>query len=362
MLDIFSAPEHSSISTAQRGGSFYLIGSKKAGKTSTALAMHEFNESAYKAQGKGRTLLIALESGYKAISTPFTPVACSSFNQFKQIIKQLEQDAKLVAEGKKDDTEFELIVIDSLDILATQVIDMVNSKYGVTSLADTPSKCGYREISTLLENELMKLMRLTNAQGQLLYTTVFIGHSEQKEVKCPVTKQKMMVTMPSCEKRISAIVSKHCDNTILITTAQDETTGQEQRYLVVRSANVQEVGSRYPLMPNIIPMGANGARALHDALDKAIKEQAARDNLSLTNVNESTHGEQMSFNFDELMDQAKVIYGLYDQGGKANVFAITVEQILGAGRRISDCTELQVEALADVIQTLKEKAVTLGLM
>ena len=30
----------------------------------------------------------------------------------------------------------------SLDILATQVIEFVNSKYGVTNLADTPTKCG----------------------------------------------------------------------------------------------------------------------------------------------------------------------------------------------------------------------------
>ena len=73
--------------------------------------MHEFNES--KVPGKGRTLLVALETGYKACTSyPFTPVACSSFNQFKQIVKQLEQDAKAVIDGKKEDTEFELIVID----------------------------------------------------------------------------------------------------------------------------------------------------------------------------------------------------------------------------------------------------------
>ena len=105
-MDIFSAPEFSSISESTRGLSYYIIGNKKVGKTSTALAMHEFNE-------QGRTLLIALEAGYKAFgSNPFTPVACSSFNQFKQIVKQLEQDAKAVIDGKKEDTEFELIVID----------------------------------------------------------------------------------------------------------------------------------------------------------------------------------------------------------------------------------------------------------
>ena len=153
----------------------------------------------------------------------------------------------------------------------------------------------------------------------------------------------------------------HCDNTILITVVEDE-TGQEQRYIVVRSANVQEIGSRYPLMPNIIPMGNNGARALHDALEKAIKDQSSRDNLTLTTVNTSAHGEETTYNFEELMEQAKAIYGVYEQGGKANVFATTVEQCLGTGRRISDCTELQVAALADTVQTLKEKALSLGLL
>lgn len=362
MLDIFSLPEHEAISTAFRGSSIYLMGSKKAGKTSTALSFHEFNESKFKAQGKGRTLLLAFEAGYKAIGTPFTPVAVNNFTQFKQIIKQLEQDAKLVADGKKEDTEFELIVFDSLDILATQVIDFVNSKYGVTNLADTPSKCGYREISVLLENELMKLMKLTDAQGQLLYTTVFIGHSEQKEIKCPVTRQKMLVTMPSCEKRVSGIVSKHCDNTMLLVSAEDETTGQENRFIVVRSANVQEIGSRFSLMPNIIPMGNNGARAIHGALMEAIKQQSERDNLKITNVNQSAVGDAPTYNFEELMDTARQLFEVFNNGGKANVFASIVEQCLGVGRRISDCTELQVEALADVINGLKEKATELGLI
>lgn len=126
MASIFDAPESSSISKTFRGSSFYLIGSKKSGKTSTALSFHKFNESPYKNGGLyenpkneqeakkrgGRTLLIALESGFKAISTPFTPIICTSFYQFCQIIKELEKDAKDVLNGKKKDTEFELIVID----------------------------------------------------------------------------------------------------------------------------------------------------------------------------------------------------------------------------------------------------------
>ena len=230
-------------------------------------------------------------------------------------------------------------------------------------MADTPSKCGYREISTLVENEFTKLLKLAHPKtGQLLYTFVVIGHAEQKEVKCPVTRQKMMVTIPSCEKRISGIISKHCDNTILLTVAENEQTGQEERYIVVRSSNVQEIGSRYPMMPNIIPMGNNGARALHGALKQAIKDQAERDNLQVSAVNMCALGSTQEVSFEDLMDQAKTIYGLYDQGGKANVFATTVEQCLGAGRRISDCTELQIEALMDTIQTLKEKALSLGLL
>lgn len=176
-----------------------------------------------------------------------------------------------------------------------------------------------------------------------------------------MTRNKLLVTAPSCEKRISGVVSKHCDNTVLITVAEDE-SGQEQRYIVVRSANVQEIGSRYGKMPNIIPMGNNGARALHGALKQAIKDQAEQDNLTLSAVNACALGDAQTLSFEELMDQAKVIYGIYEQGGKANAFAITVEQCLGTGRRISDCTELQVEALADTIQTLKEKALSLGLL
>lgn len=361
MKSIFELSEQSSIAKVFRGSSFYLLGSKKSGKTSTALGFHKFNESPFKHERKGRTLLIALESGYKAISTPFTPVVVNSFNQFKQVITELEKDAKLVAEGKKNDTEFELIVIDSLDILATYIMDFINSKYGVSNIADTPAKCGYREIQTIMEAQLTRLTKLSSPEGQLLYTTCWIGHSDTKEIKCPVTRQRLQVVVPACEKRVSSTVSKHCDNTILLTVAENETTGQEERYAVVRSANVQEIGSRYPLMPNIIPMGNDGATAIHDALMKAIEDQAAQDGLDVTNVNKSILGEDVVYNFNELMEQAKAVYDVFEQAGKAASFVATVEQCLGTGRRISDCTELQVEALADTVQTLKDKAKALGI-
>lgn len=250
----------------------------------------------------------------------------------------------------------------SLDILATMVIDFINSKYGVSNIADTPSKCGYREIQTLVETQIATLTKLTNAEGQLLYTTVWIGHSDQKEVRCPVTRNKLQVTVPSCEKRVSSTVSKHCDNTILLTVAENETTGQEERYAVVRSSNVQEIGSRYPLMPNIIPMGKDGSSAIHSALMKAIEDQAARDGLTMTSINPSVVGEASTLSYGELMNQAKAYYDLFNNGGQINVFILTVEQILGVGRRISDCTEHQVEVLEVIVGTLKEKATELGLI
>ena len=250
----------------------------------------------------------------------------------------------------------------SLDILATMVIDFINSKYGVSNIADTPSKCGYREIQTLVESQIATLTKLVNAEGQLLYTTVWIGHSDQKEVRCPVTRNKIQVTVPACEKRVSGTVSKHCDNTILLTTAVNEATAQEERYAVVRSSNVQEIGSRYPLMPNVIPMGNDGATAIHSALMKAISDQAMRDELEISNINPSVLGEHKVLSYEELMTKAKAFYELFNQAGQVQQFVLIVEKILGVGRRISDCTEHQVEVLEMIVGEIQEKATELGLM
>lgn len=58
------------------------------------------------------------EKGYRAISNKeLKVVPCQDWNQFKQIVKQLEAQAKDVKSGKIPTTTFETIIIDSADIL-----------------------------------------------------------------------------------------------------------------------------------------------------------------------------------------------------------------------------------------------------
>ena len=102
-MDIFNLPSHQI--SADTKMAYFVWGEKKSGKTTLACSFP-------------KPLLIALEHGYRAISNKELKVApCQDWNQFKQIVKQLESQAKQVKEGKLPQCTFETVIIDSADIL-----------------------------------------------------------------------------------------------------------------------------------------------------------------------------------------------------------------------------------------------------
>lgn len=137
-------------------------------------------------QPGNRVLLLAFEQGYRNCTTKFTPIPISDYNTYRNVIKQLEQDAKDVKAGKKKDVQFEVVIFDSIDILYDMVVAHVCSMHSVSSLDQTNNMVGYKQAQRLYEQEILKLMKATDAYGQLLYTTIFISHSQIADIKHPL--------------------------------------------------------------------------------------------------------------------------------------------------------------------------------
>lgn len=323
---------------------------KKVGKTTTALNFVK------DVQPGNKVLLLAFEQGFRNITTKFTPLSISDYNTYRNVIKSLEADAKAVREGKKDDVTYEVIVFDSIDILYDMIVNHVCAIHSVSSLDQTPQMCGYKQAQRLYEQEILKLMKATNKDGQLLYTTIYISHSQIADVKHPLTKVKHTTISPSADKRCSAVTSKHCDSTLYFTTIENA-DGLDERVAVVRSANI-EAGSRYKYLPNVLPLDYVGIR---DNVIMAIEKQIEEDGVITTNTNKSLIANDVEYDFDALMNEAREIYSIFDGAGKGAIFANIVEQEMGTGKRLSDCTPINAPVIYAVVTSLKEKATELGL-
>lgn len=342
MLDIFNLPEHTISSDTKV--SWFIWGEKKSGKTTLACSFP-------------KPLLIALEHGYRAISNKeLKVVPCQDWNGFKAIVKQLETQAKLVKDGKLEATTFETVIIDSADILYNSLINYVCSLHGVTDLGDTPNKMGYKQAAQLFEVEVLKLIRAVNSYNENLYSVIFISHADApKEVKDVVTKVKGLRYQPTIDKRANAIIQKHVDVSCMLTTSMDE-SGVERRYAVFRSP-IAEVGSRYPYLPNMVELTYdNVIGAVKDAVAKQIEVDDMKSSKTMMAV------DKVEYDFSALMEEAKSLFSIFETSGNSKHFAFVVEKILGVGRRLSDCTEHQAEAIFDVNTELKNKATELGLI
>lgn len=228
----------------------------------------------------------------------------------------------------------------------------------MSDLSDSPAKCGYKQTAQLFEAECLKLLRAVNAYNENLYNVIFISHADQpKEVKDVVTKLKSLRYQPTIDKRANAIIQKHVDVSCMLTTSMDE-AGNERRLAVFRSP-IAEVGSRYPYLPNAVELSYENIK---NAIAEAVQKQVEMDGMTTTTCNTVGSIETVTYDFEELMNEAKALYAVFESAGHAREFAVAVEKVLGVGRRISDCTEHQAEAIYAVNVELKEKATALGLM
>lgn len=199
-------------------------------------------------------------------------------------------------------------------------------------------------------------MKATDASGQLLYTTIFISHSQIADVKHPLTKVKHTTISPSADKRCAAVTSKHCDTTLYFTTIENA-EGADQRVAVVRSANI-EAGSRYTYLPNVLPLSYEGIR---DGVIAAIERQIQEDGVVTTNTNKSLMGTEIEYDFEALMNEARALYQIFEAADKITQFLAVVEQEMGTGKRLSDCTPINAPVVYAIVEELKDKAKSLGI-
>ena len=294
-------------------------------------------------------LLLAFERGYNAIPGAMAqPI--SSWAQFRQVIRQLKKP-----EVKE---RFQCVTIDTVDLcydLCEKYI-CANAVRPDNSIGvDDISEIGYGKGYTAAAKEFDECLR---SIIELDYGLILISHSVDKTFT-DENGQEFNKIVPTLGKKPRNIVNRMADIIGYSRIVEDRSTGAKQTRLFLRGTPRYEAGSRFRYTPDSIEFTYNNlVKAINDAIDKEAMENDAdlftdeRTNL-YTPIKEA--------DFDHLMESFQKI--VQDFVADDQEYFITywqpriteiINKYLGKGRKVSDCTREQTEALSLIVSELSE--------
>ena len=333
-IDIF-AIQPSVISRNLKGKSFLIYGRKKSGKTSNAVKFE-------------RPILLGFEKGWNMLSGVIAqPV--NKWTEALTIKKQLLKDAREVEKGNKKETHFQTVIVDTGDIAYDQCEAYILTKEGKQYLDETESKRGYKATEREFDTFFQEIVKAG-------YTLVVISHSETKQVK--ENGEKYDRTQPTMDKRGMKVVSRLVD-VIGFADIMTRESGEDEMVLIMRGNKYLEAGSRNKHMSHKIPFTYQALEEdMAQAVEKLEKEGATVSDEAITAFKDQSK----EVNFEEVRESIKQIAiklnGLDKENETClmNDYVKIVENHLGIGRTVRDCTHVQAGIMGMILQDLKEYA------
>lgn len=335
-IDIFNVQPHQ-VSRDMRGYSVFMYGGWKTGKTTTAVKFPKH-------------FLLAFEKGYSAIPGAMAqPI--NTWSEFRQVLRQLKDE--------KAKQMFETVIIDTADIAYDYCSKYVCSNNNADTVSDIPFGKGYG----MIEKEFDECLRTI---VQLGYGLVIISHEADKTFTNEGGQQYNKI-VPTLDKRANNVIARMCD-VIGYTRSIPDETGAEKVVMFMRGTSRYEAGSRFKYTPDYIDLSYNNlVKAISDAIDKQMEEDGTEyftDTKNNLYIDTTTN-----LDFDALMSEFNTIIanipGSSDQTGETaegkefkeywmpRIVQIT-DKYLGKGKKVSQCTRDQSEALSLIVDDLKD--------
>lgn len=299
----------------------YIYGAPKTGKTTLASQMP-------------KPLLLAFEKGYNALPGVIAQDV-TSWSEMKAVLRDLKKP-----EVKE---RFSTICIDTIDIAAVLCDKYVCSQNDVDAIGDIPYGGGWG----LLKKEFEGTFRAITQMGYALF---FISHSKDKTFKREDGSEYNQI-IPSVSTMYNSIVENMVDIYGYMHAVRNE-NGTNIR-ITLRSADGSvSCGGRFKYIPQEIgPTYQDLVNALNEAIDK---EAAETNGQFVTNekiITEAPIKKDFQSLMAEFQDIAQQLMAI-NQENSARITAI-VEKHLGKGKKISECTERQIEVVDFVVDELK---------
>lgn len=320
-LDIFN-PTVSVVAKGLEGKVILLVGSNSVGKTRQATRMK-------------KPFVLAFEKGINAISgVPYANI--EKWSDFKKVNRQLT--------GKDRDKAreaYDTIIFDTVDAASLMNEKYIAGQFGASSVGDAKDGWGaWKE----LEAEFYEQIALLTGSG---YTVVFIGHV----VKDKDTGQ----IIPKGDSRSMGIVRDIADVVVYLeSNGVDEETGD----VILSTGYVRETPqffarSRFDLMPNVIdPFTAEN---LEEAIKIGIEreEESGGTVVSYDEFVEQNKGETLVFS--ELQEKMNNMGRAFMEADILEHFTEAMDDTFGAGTKVSELKDKQVEAMSVFIDEMTDK-------
>lgn len=300
-----------------------------------------------------RVLFIATEKRHKVL-VGANVVYISSWVEYLTILSQLR--------NKKVKEKFDVIAIDTVENLYSMLEAYILAKYGKTEFGQVEWGKDWVDLRNDWKNNLQMIEKLG-------YTPVFISHATQVTTKIPasgVLKEQVNDTMtlikdkktgeqyyefikyvPDLKDKVMAPINKMVDNILFMTVTTDE-SGKEHRVIHLRESLQWQAGSTFEGIDPVIPLDAD---AYKDAVKRAIEKI---DPSQLKDEKESIGIQEQELDFDALMKEAKELGVQFHKAGRMEELQRIVDEVFGAGNKLTDAKKHQVQPLFVAVQRMKE--------
>ena len=329
-VDIFN-PQKTVIAKGLEGKSFLVYGSNSLGKTAQCVRM-------------SKPFVIATESGLNAtVGVAYNRV--NTWADFKKLVKQFTSKATVDKARELYDT----IIIDELYASALLCQDYIQTVIGggALTLGDTVEG-GKVNLYQAYEKEFFKMV---NTLLSCNYTVVFIGHEQEKDGKM----------YPKGDKRSVDPVKDFVDYVIYLKSNGVDDEGR----VIPSSAYLAETSeffarSRFDTTPTYLPVWS--AEALEEAVNIGIEGKEKESGVKAVSYEEQkAQNTSVSYDYDEVMDKLQEVGQKFAGAGKMDELTEIVEETLGRGKKVSECTKKQLDAMVIILDNLQDRAAELGI-
>lgn len=315
------------VSRDLRGYSVLLYGEPKSGKTTTAS----------KFPG---ALILAFEKGYSAIPGIMAK-PMNSWGDFKKTLSELKDPA--VKEI------FKTIVIDTADIAYGYCEKYICSresdeKNTYDNISDLPFGKGYRLAQLEFDEGIRRIL-------QMDYGLVLISHAQDKTFKDESGNEYNQI-IPTLDNKARLVCERTCD--IIGYSRGIETEEGTKTKLFLRGTNRFVAGSRFKYTPPVIDFNYD---SLVQAIATAIEEEEKHSGSEFITeeVPASKYAPSIDYDFEAMMQDFQETVGLLIQKSPTMAAKITaiVEEHLGKGKKVGECTAEQAPQLDLILFDLK---------
>jgi hypothetical protein len=332
--DIFN-PLKTVISSGLEGKIILLYGGNGVGKTAQATRFKN-------------PFVIATEMGLNEINdVPYAPI--NKWKDFKDIVKQFTNPINI----KKAKELYSTIIIDEVYAASIFCQDYICQTIGdgALTLSDAPDT--KHNLYSAYEKEMFRQINALTNSG---FTVVFIAHEQ--------ADNKTGYISPKGDKRSIVPIIDKADYVVYI-----KGNGVDDNNRVIKSSaylaatNAFFARSRNEYVPTYIKefTAENLEAAIQEGIDKKAKLNGAKI-VSFEEQKKQNQTEELDFKalVQEFNDLVKSLIDSSDNEDEfaknwAPVITQITEKTLGKGSTVNTCNENQVEAVAIIVDDLKEK-------